>query len=123
VALDQTLIELDGPPKKARLGANAILGVSLAAAKAAAEATGLPLYRYVGGLSPYIAPANAPNLPLSDHRHPLVASQRSSRGWQTAKVLSGLVPLSLADAGSIGYRAASHGGGRGCGVSHVGRRP
>src|SRR3954464_3758007 len=38
-----------------------------------------------GGLSPYITPANVPNLPLSDHRHPLVAGQRSSRGWQTAK--------------------------------------
>src|SRR3954451_21377561 len=38
-----------------------------------------------GGLSPYVPPANVPNLPLSDHRHPLVASQRSSRGWQAAK--------------------------------------
>src|SRR3954469_20795215 len=38
-----------------------------------------------GGLSPHIPPANGPNLPLSDHRHPLVASQRSSCGWQTAK--------------------------------------
>ena len=38
-----------------------------------------------GGLSPRIAPANVPNLSLSDHRHPLVASQRSSRGWQAAK--------------------------------------
>src|SRR3954471_6532779 len=38
-----------------------------------------------GGLSPHVAPANVPNLSLSDHRHPLVASQRSSRGWQTAK--------------------------------------
>src|SRR3954466_13169343 len=38
-----------------------------------------------GSLSPHIAPTNVPNLPLSDHRHPLVASQRSSCGWQTAK--------------------------------------
>jgi hypothetical protein len=38
-----------------------------------------------GGLSPHVTPANVPNLPLSDHCHPLVASQRSSRGWQTAK--------------------------------------
>ncbi len=49
VHLDQTMIALDGTANKARLGANAILGVSLAAAKAAAEEAGLPLYRYVGG--------------------------------------------------------------------------
>ena len=49
VAIDNALIELDGTPNKARLGANAILGVSLAVAKAAAQVDGLPLYRYVGG--------------------------------------------------------------------------
>jgi len=49
IAIDRAMIDLDGTPNKARLGANAILGVSLAAAKAAAEAAGLPLYRYVGG--------------------------------------------------------------------------
>src|SRR5690242_13803451 len=49
--LDATMIGLDGTPNKARLGANAILGVSLAAAKAAAQSAGLPLYRYVGGVS------------------------------------------------------------------------
>ena len=49
VAVDDALIALDGTPNKARLGANAILGVSLAVAKAAAQSTGLPLYRYVGG--------------------------------------------------------------------------
>ena len=48
-AIDRTLIELDGTPNKARLGANAILGVSLAAAKAAAAEAGMPLYRYLGG--------------------------------------------------------------------------
>ena len=48
-AIDRTMIALDGTPNKARLGANAILGVSLAVAKAAAAASGLPLYRYVGG--------------------------------------------------------------------------
>src|SRR5512137_648084 len=47
--VDETLIALDGTPNKARLGANAILGVSLATAKAAALAQGAPLYRYVGG--------------------------------------------------------------------------
>ena len=49
IAIDRGMIELDGTPNKSRLGANAILGVSLAVAKAAAEAAGLPLYRYVGG--------------------------------------------------------------------------
>ena len=49
VVLDQTMIELDGTENKGRLGANAILGVSLAVAKAAADEAGLPLYRYVGG--------------------------------------------------------------------------
>ncbi len=50
VKIDETMIELDGTPNKARLGANAILAVSLAVAKAAAEDLGLPLYRYVGGV-------------------------------------------------------------------------
>src|SRR5438876_10398945 len=49
--IDETLIALDATPNKARLGANAILGVSLAVAKAAAAANDLPLYRYVGGTS------------------------------------------------------------------------
>jgi enolase len=51
VAIDQAMLELDGTPNKAKLGANAILGVSLAVAKAAANAVNLPLYRYVGGVS------------------------------------------------------------------------
>ncbi|MGZ8312481.1 MAG: phosphopyruvate hydratase, partial [Allosphingosinicella sp.] len=49
--IDAAMIALDGTPNKARLGANAILGVSLAVARAAADARGLPLYRYVGGVS------------------------------------------------------------------------
>src|SRR5258707_229558 len=56
VKIDETLIGLDGTPNKARLGANAILGVSLATAKAAAAASGLPLYRYVGGSSARMLP-------------------------------------------------------------------
>ncbi|MGA0174682.1 MAG: phosphopyruvate hydratase [Phycisphaerales bacterium] len=56
-ALDARMIELDGTPNKARLGANAILAVSLAAARAAAEATGQPLYRYVGGVAARRLPA------------------------------------------------------------------
>jgi enolase len=50
LGIDRTLVELDGTPNKARLGANAILGVSLACAKAAANEIGMPLYRYVGGV-------------------------------------------------------------------------
>ncbi|MFY7778751.1 MAG: phosphopyruvate hydratase, partial [Elstera sp.] len=50
IAIDEQLIELDGTPNKSRLGGNAILGVSLAVAHAAADDNGLPLYRYVGGV-------------------------------------------------------------------------
>ncbi len=62
IAVDRALIALDGTPNKARLGANAILGVSLAVAKAAAESTGLPLYRYVGGASARILPVPMMNI-------------------------------------------------------------
>ena len=51
VGIDTAMIELDGTPNKGRLGANAILGVSLALAKAAAEALGMPLYKYLGGVN------------------------------------------------------------------------
>jgi enolase len=61
-ALDAMMIELDGTPNKARLGANAILGVSLAAAKAAAEFSALPLYRYVGGSAARILPVPMMNI-------------------------------------------------------------
>ncbi|XUY28043.1 phosphopyruvate hydratase [Agrobacterium sp. rho-8.1] len=62
IHVDQTLIELDGTPNKSRLGANAILGVSLAVAKAAAETTGLPLYRYVGGPNAHLLPVPMMNI-------------------------------------------------------------
>ncbi len=61
-ALDQVMIDLDGTPNKSRLGANAILGVSLAAAKAAAESVGLPLYRYVGGVGARTLPVPMMNI-------------------------------------------------------------
>ncbi|MBU3031598.1 phosphopyruvate hydratase [Paracoccus marinaquae] len=61
-AIDAMMCELDGTPNKGRLGANAILGVSLAVAKAAAEATGQPLYRYVGGTSARILPVPMMNI-------------------------------------------------------------
>jgi enolase len=62
VKLDETMIALDGTPNKGRLGANAILGVSLAAAKAAAIANSLPLYRYVGGTSARLLPVPMMNI-------------------------------------------------------------
>ncbi len=62
VGIDRTMIEMDGTPNKSRLGANAILGVSLAVAKAAAEATGQPLFRYVGGTSARILPVPMMNI-------------------------------------------------------------
>ena len=60
--IDMAMIDLDGTPNKGRLGANAILGVSLAAAKAAADARGLPLYRYVGGVSARTLPVPMMNI-------------------------------------------------------------
>ncbi|MDI7774371.1 phosphopyruvate hydratase [Asticcacaulis sp. EMRT-3] len=60
--LDQALINLDGTPNKARLGANAILGVSLATARAAAISSGLPLYKYVGGLAARVLPVPMMNI-------------------------------------------------------------
>jgi enolase len=62
VGIDRTMIELDGTPNKSRLGANAILGVSMAVAKAAAEYSGQPLYRYIGGTSAHILPVPMMNI-------------------------------------------------------------
>ena len=61
-ALDKKMIELDGTPTKSKLGANAILGVSLAAAKAAANALNIPLYRYIGGCNAYTMPVPMMNI-------------------------------------------------------------
>ena len=60
--IDQIMIDLDGTPNKSKLGANAILGVSLAAAKAAANELGLPLYRYIGGVSANTLPVPMMNI-------------------------------------------------------------
>ncbi|MFN4153207.1 MAG: phosphopyruvate hydratase [Paracoccaceae bacterium] len=62
VGIDRTMIEMDGTPNKSRLGANAILGISLAVAKAAAEFTAQPLFRYVGGTSARILPVPMMNI-------------------------------------------------------------
>jgi len=67
-AIDSLMIELDGTPNKAKLGANAILGVSMAVAKAAAEASGLPLYRYLGGTNAKTLPVPMMNI-LNGGKH------------------------------------------------------
>ena len=72
-AIDQAMIELDGTPNKSRLGANAILGVSLAVAKAAASALDLPLYRYIGGVYAHVLPVPMMNI-LNGGAH---------TGWQS----------------------------------------
>ncbi len=66
--IDQTLIELDGTPNKGKLGANAILGASLAVARAAAESVGLPLYRYLGGTFAHVLPVPMMNI-LNGGKH------------------------------------------------------
>jgi enolase len=68
VGIDEMLIQLDGTPTKAKLGANAILGVSLAVAKAAAESSGLPLYRYLGGVEARTLPVPMMNI-LNGGKH------------------------------------------------------
>ena len=68
VAIDELMIELDGTANKGRLGANALLGVSLATAKAAAESVGLPLYRYIGGASARTLPVPMMNI-LNGGKH------------------------------------------------------
>jgi enolase len=62
IAIDTKMIELDGTPTKSNLGANAILGVSLAVAKAAADYEGLPLYKYIGGANSYVLPVPMMNI-------------------------------------------------------------
>ncbi len=66
--IDQAMIDLDGTPNKGKLGANAILGVSLAAAKAAAEDFGMPLYRYIGGTMAHVLPVPMMNI-LNGGKH------------------------------------------------------
>ena len=73
MAIDQLLLELDGTPNKSALGANAILGTSLAVAKAAASSLGLPLYRYLGGVYAHVLPVPMMNI-LNGGAH---------TGWQS----------------------------------------
>jgi len=68
LAIDNLLRELDGTPNKGNLGANAILGVSLAVARAAAEALDIPLYRYIGGVNAHVLPVPMMNI-LNGGKH------------------------------------------------------
>lgn len=68
VGVDKMMIQLDGTPNKAKLGANALLGVSLAVAKAAAESLGMPLYRYIGGTNARVLPVPMMNI-LNGGKH------------------------------------------------------
>lgn len=66
-AIDKKMLELDGTPTKSKLGANAILGVSLAIAKAAANYLDIPLYRYIGGVNTYVMPVPMMNIINGGH--------------------------------------------------------
>ncbi|MCU0495237.1 MAG: phosphopyruvate hydratase, partial [Chloroflexaceae bacterium] len=81
IGLDKELLALDGTPNKSKLGANAILGVSLAASKAAAAAVGLPLYRYLGGVHAHVLPVPMLNI-MNGGQH-----ASNSTDWQEFMVM------------------------------------
>jgi enolase len=93
-AIDLTLLDLDGTPNKAKLGANAILGTSLAIAKAAANSLGLPLYRYIGGVYAHVLPVPMLNI-LNGGAH---------TGWQSTDAQEFMVMPFGADSFSEGLR-------------------
>src|SRR3954465_5671108 len=86
--VDQAMIDLDGTPNKGRLGANALLGVSLAVAKAAADELELPLYRAVGGVNAHVLPVPMMNVERAGRAN---GGDRSNRGRQIHRPLR-LVP-------------------------------
>lgn len=96
-AIDEMLIEMDGTPNKARLGANAILGTSLAIAKAAAKALNLPLYRYLGGVYAHVLPVPMLNI-LNGGAH---------TGWQSTDAQEFMIMPLGAESFSEGLRWGS----------------
>ena len=76
--IDLKMIALDGTKTKSKLGANAILGVSLAVAKAAAQYLDIPLYRYIGGTNTYVLPVPMMNIIMVDHTLTLLSPSRNS---------------------------------------------
>ncbi len=93
-AIDMTLLELDGTPNKSKLGANAILGTSLAVAKAAANSLGMPLYRYIGGVYAHLLPVPMMNI-LNGGAH---------TGWQSTDAQEFMVMPLGAESFSEGLR-------------------
>ncbi|MBN2550013.1 MAG: phosphopyruvate hydratase [Anaerolineales bacterium] len=93
-AIDETMIDLDGTPNKSRLGANAILGISLAVAKAAAASLGLPLFRYIGGVYAHVLPVPMLNI-LNGGAH---------TGWQSTDAQEFMVMPLGADSFAEGLR-------------------
>jgi len=93
-AIDQALLELDGTSNKSNLGANAILGTSLAVAKAAADSLGLPLYRYIGGVNAHVLPVPMLNI-LNGGAH---------TGWQSTDAQEFMVMPLGADSFAEGLR-------------------
>ena len=77
-AIDTAMLRLDGTPDKSRLGANAILAVSLASARAAANALGLPLYRFLGGVSADVLPVPMMNILNGGRTQPIISMYRNS---------------------------------------------
>src|SRR5574340_352798 len=96
-AIDMALLQLDGTPNKSKLGANAILGTSLAVAKAAANALGLPLYRYIGGVYAHVLPVPMMNI-LNGGAH---------TGWQSTDAQEFMVMPFGASSFSEGLRWGS----------------
>ncbi len=92
--IDLSLLELDDTPNKAHLGANAVLGTSLAVAKAAAESVGLPLYRYIGGVHAHVLPVPMANI-LNGGEH---------TGWQSTDIQEFMVMPLGAETFSEGLR-------------------
>lgn len=96
-AIDAALLELDGTPNKSKLGANAILGTSLAVAKAAANYLGMPLYRYVGGVYAHVLPVPMMNI-LNGGAHTGWQSTDARNSWSCPSVH---LPLRNACAGEL----------------------
>ena len=117
-AIDASLLDLDGTPNKAKLGANAILGTSLAVAKAAANALGLPLYRYIGGVYAHVLPVPMMNI-LNGGAH---------TAWQSTDAQEFMVmPLgapTFAEGPALGSRNLPHleRGAQSARICHVGGR-
>jgi L-alanine-DL-glutamate epimerase-like enolase superfamily enzyme len=98
LAVDRVMCEVDGTPNKGRLGANAILGVSLAVARAAAETVGLPLYRYLGGPAARTLPVPMMNI-LNGGKHAEAPASTCRSSWSSRSAPGATARGSLGDGG------------------------